>query len=200
MDVKINQKELIKRAKELVNMIELNETANNLTAKLRAVEGEIEAKEKFAYDMAHWNQIQLGKMLVLASDPNNKLTYDMQETAYTTYSPYRKVRLLIKLNDREILLRLDESISQYKDNPTDILKLKESMYGKILDTIFKTGVTFFIPKQDISANFATSDKASEYDRLMGMQVMRPSNGMRTVYEAFDFPDYNTGKVIDLRKK
>lgn len=193
--IKINQKELIKRAKELVSMIETNEVANDLTSKLRAVEGEIEAKERFAYEMENWNRIQLGKMLRLASEIGTKLEYDMQETMYTPFSPYRKIRLIIRLNGEQIVLRIDEVISEEKDNPKDVLKLKESMYGKMLDTIFKTGLYFFVPKNE--PKVVESTRKSMLD--MGLQVQRPI-GMRTVYEAFDFPDINTGKVIDLRKK
>lgn len=203
MEVKINQKELIKRVKELVNMIELNETANNLTVKLRAVEGELEAKEQFEYERKNWNKIQLQKIcsLVHVADHWNKsrFSYEMMQHKYTTYSPFRKITLLLRV-DNDIVLRLDESISEYQDNDIEAPKIQENMYGKMLAMILDIGLGQLMPSLKVEVR--TTDK-DVYDykihnmREVGMQVQRP---LRSVYEAYDFPDYNTGKVIDLRKK
>lgn len=63
MEAIVNQKELIKRAKELVQLIENTDMANELIAKLQSIDNTIEARQRMIYHYNHKNEIMFTSMV-----------------------------------------------------------------------------------------------------------------------------------------
>lgn len=149
MEVKINQKQLIKRAKELVTMIETNEVANNLTAKLRAVEGEIEAKEKFAteYKNKYFNRLWelIRAYNSVCGDTRDILNLDTVHS--NTYYNTRRVDVVLSSEHVRFRTQLSFDEDVVRGNPQVMRDALEQVYKKMTEDIFLLGVLSERPKE-----------------------------------------------------
>ncbi len=192
----LENRRLISRIKELIALVQNNEKANDLTAKLLTTEEEIIAKEKYERDLAKWkeegfrrNEIALGK-LVTAYNNNEYggqrliLNIDEHHMGGSLSAPsYRMViRISISASMQPILQEMRDIYDHISDLPTNSgLKYKqlvrEELCTNMLGLIAVHGLIHFIalvsPTPIQPATTSVDDPYFNY--RLGVNPHRPTN-------------------------
>lgn len=137
MEVKINNKELIKRAKELVKMIEDDEVANGLLKKLSLAEGEIAKREEFEIQYKNRYKLLLEDMVRKINHGVGHLDSILQIQFVDNVFREAEGCMTVRLSSNNIVFEESERYSTYL---LDKNLLSEKLYRKIIIAVFQSGL------------------------------------------------------------
>lgn len=196
--VKLNNKELIKRAKELVALIENNELANTLTDRLRITEKEIEEKAQYERELKEWvaygfrkHEINLKRFIDSYNQHRNR-KLQLRITTTPDYPYIEKMVVGLHMEGEGFIFREDfrVGIGIGEDTDKQRMFMKERACEDILQALFSRGAgTFISPKL-----VPVTDKASDPYFMQGIQVRRPTQSFNLVIGVDDlrhpiYPDH-----------